>query len=104
MADFEQLVDLASERLGGAALWATDDFFAPKENLLGAGPAVFVPDRYTERGKWMDGWESRRRRAPGHDWCLIRLGLAGVIRGVNVDTPPHAGQTRRAQLTFDLRR
>jgi len=96
MADFEQLVDLASERLGGSALWATDDFFAPKENLLRAAPAVFVPDRYTERGKWMDGWESRRRRVSGHDWCLIRLGLAGVIRGVDVDTSHFLGNAPQA--------
>src|SRR5213075_265331 len=65
---FTDLVDLAAERLGGRVLFANDDFFAEKENLLKAEPAVFVPDRYTDRGKWMDGWESRRRRTPGHDY------------------------------------
>jgi len=80
------LVDLASERLGGRALAASDEFFAPKENLLKPGRGVFVPDKYTDRGKWMDGWESRRKRGPGHDWCVIRLGFAGVVRGVDVDT------------------
>jgi allantoicase len=84
--DFTNLVDLAAERLGGAVLYANDDFFAPKENLLKAGAPVFVEGKYTERGKWMDGWESRRRRTPGFDWCLIRLGLAGRVRGVVVDT------------------
>jgi allantoicase len=84
--DFSNLVDLASERLGGAVLYANDDFFAPKENLLKASAPVFVEGKYTERGKWMDGWESRRRRTPGFDWCLIRLGLAGRVRGVVVDT------------------
>src|SRR5262245_44135842 len=84
--DFEQLVDLASERLGGEVLAASDDFFAEKENLIKDKPPVWDADRYTDRGKWMDGWESRRRRTPGHDWCLIRLGLPGVIRGVVVDT------------------
>lgn len=83
---FTELVDLASERLGGAVLYANDDFFAPKENLLKASAPVFVEGKYTERGKWMDGWESRRRRTPGFDWCLIRLGLAGRVRGVVVDT------------------
>src|SRR5947209_16426039 len=80
-ADFSNLVDLASGRLGGAVLYANDDFFAPKENLLKASAPIFVEGKYTERGKWMDGWESRRRRTPGFDWCLIRLGLAGRVRG-----------------------
>jgi allantoicase len=84
--DFGNLVDLASERLGGAVLYANDDFFAPKENLVKQSAPVFVEGKYTERGKWMDGWESRRRRTPGFDWCLVRLGLAGRVRGVVVDT------------------
>ena len=83
---FEQLVDLASERMGGVVLAASDDFFAEKENLIKDGAPVWDAARYTDRGKWMDGWESRRRRTPGHDWCLIHLGLPGVIRGVVVDT------------------
>jgi allantoicase len=84
--DFTNLVDLASERLGGAVLFANDDFFAPKENLVRQSAPVWAEGKYTERGKWMDGWESRRRRTPGFDWCLLRLGLAGRIRGVVVDT------------------
>src|SRR5690348_2959277 len=79
---FLELIDLASEKVGGQALAASDDFFAGKENLLKAAPAVFIPDKYTEQGKWMDGWESRRKRnlGPGndHDWCIIQLGLPGV--------------------------
>lgn len=84
--DFTELVDLASEKLGGAVLFANDDFFAPKENLLKASAPVFIEGKYTDRGKWMDGWESRRRRTPGFDWCIIRLGLPGIIRGIVVDT------------------
>ena len=84
--DFTELIDLASERLGGAVLYANDDFFAPKENLLKASTPVFLEGEYTDRGKWMDGWESRRRRTPGFDWCIIRLGLPGIIRGIVVDT------------------
>jgi len=84
--DFTELVDLASEKLGGAVLVTNDDFFASKDNLLKPSAPIFVEDKYTDRGKWMDGWESRRRRTPGHDWCIIRLGLAGIIRGVVVDT------------------
>ena len=83
---FTDLIDLASERLGGHAVVASDEFFASKENLVRAGRAVFIPDKYTEYGKWMDGWESRRKREPGNDWCIIALGRPGLIRGVNVDT------------------
>jgi allantoicase len=93
---FQNLVDLAAERLGGNVVWATDDFFAPKENLLKPGRGEFIPGKYTERGKWMDGWESRRKRTPGHDWCIVRLGLAGVIRGVDVDTNHFLGNAPKS--------
>ena len=86
MSDFTALVDLASERLGGAVLAANDDFFAPKENLIKAARPVWIEDRYTDRGKWMDGWETRRRRQPGHDWAIVRLGFPGTIHGFIVDT------------------
>jgi allantoicase len=85
------LVDLAAARVGGKAVAANDEFFAPKENLLRPGRGLFIPDKYTARGKWMDGWETRRRRIPGHDWCVIRLGMAGRIRGVDVDTHHFVG-------------
>src|ERR1700687_2097 len=86
MEDFTHLADLASERLGGEVLLANDQFFAPKENLLKESKPVFLEGKYTDLGKWMDGWETRRRRTPGHDWCIVRLGLPGIIRGIVVDT------------------
>jgi allantoicase len=86
MKDFTQLADLAAGRLGGRVLEASDDFFAPKENLIKQSSPVFIEGKYTSRGKWMDGWESRRRRTPGYDWCVLRLGLPGIIRGIVVDT------------------
>lgn len=96
-ATFTGLVDLADERLGGRALVANDEFFAPKENLLKPGRGEFDPSAYTDRGKLMDGWESRRRREPGHDWCIVQLGVAGVVRILDIDTnhflgnqPPYA--------------
>src|SRR2546430_11065948 len=85
-AAFSGFIDLASARVGGVALLANDEFFAEKENLLKPGRAVFIPDKYTERGKWMDGWESRRRRTPGNDWCVIQLGLRGIVKHVDIDT------------------
>ena len=79
-------VNLAEESLGAKVLDATDDFFAEKENLIKPGRGIFIPDKYTENGKWMDGWESRRKRTHGHDFATLRLGLAGAIRGIDIDT------------------
>lgn len=88
--DFSDLIDLASEKLGGSVLYANDDFFAPKENLLKHAEAIWIEGKYTDLGKWMDGWETRRRRSPRldekFDWCIIRLGMPGKIKGVVVDT------------------
>jgi allantoicase len=91
-----ELLDLAAKRLGGMALAANDEFFASKERLLEPAAAVFLPDRYSDRGKWMDGWETRRRREPGHDWCLVRLGVPGVVHGVVVDTAHFKGNHPQA--------
>ena len=89
--EFTDLIDLAAERLGGRVLAANDEFFAPKENLLKASAPVWIADKYTDVGKWMDGWETRRRRTPGYDWCIVKLGLPGIIRGVIVDTAHFKG-------------
>ena len=88
---FTELVDVTAERLGGSVLLANDEFFAPKENLLKPEKPVWREGEYTDRGKWMDGWETRRRRVPGHDWCLIRLGVPAVVHGVVVDTSHFKG-------------
>ncbi len=89
--EFTNLADLASARVGGRAIATNDDFFAPKSNLVKPEPAVWIPDKYTSKGKWMDGWESRRRRVPGHDWCIVQLGMRGIVHGVNVDTSHFTG-------------
>ncbi len=86
MSNFRDFLDLASERLGGSVLYATDDYFAEKENLLKPSKAIWKEHEYTDRGKWMDGWESRRKRVAGYDYAIVRLGLRGVVRGVVVDT------------------
>jgi allantoicase len=84
--DLSTLVNLADERLGAVALLANDEFFAAADNLVKPAAPIALPDRYADRGKWMDGWETRRRREPGHDWCLLRLGLPGLVRAIEVDT------------------
>lgn len=86
LLELQQYIDLASERVGGTVLFANDEFFAPKENLVRAPAPVFAPHEYTDRGKWMDGWESRRKRIAGHDFCILRLGLPGIIKGLIIDT------------------
>jgi allantoicase len=88
---FAGYIDLASAAVGGAALAASDDFFASKDNLVKPSAAAFDPTTYTERGKEMDGWESRRKRVPGHDWCTVRLGIPGRIVGVDIDTSHFLG-------------
>ncbi len=90
-AGFNGLVDLAGSLIGGKALATSDDFFAGMANLLLPGRAQYVPDKYTERGKWMDGWESRRKRGPGHDWCLIELGVPGTVLAFDIDTQHFVG-------------
>lgn len=89
--DFVKLVNLASSRLGAQAIFATDDFFADKQRLVDDAPPQWKEGVYDENGKWMDGWESRRKREEGHDFCVIRLGLPGKIVGVDIDTAHFTG-------------
>jgi len=85
-ASFTGLIDLAAADLGGRVVGVSDDFFAEAANLLQPSRAVFIPDKFTERGKWMDGWESRRKRSAGHDWCILELGAPGEVLGLDIDT------------------
>jgi allantoicase len=86
LPDFTWLPDLALRPLGGAVIWANDEMFAEKDNLINPGPAGYQPATFGHRGQVYDGWETRRRREPGHDEAIVRLGVPGVIRGVVVDT------------------
>ncbi len=84
--NFEQYVNLADPKLGAEAIFATDDFFADKSRLIRTEAAEWKEDLYDDNGKWMDGWESRRKRSEGYDFCVVRLGLAGTIAGLDIDT------------------
>ena len=84
--DFTRLPDLASRRLGGSVVHANDELFAERENLIRPEAPAYSPATFGHRGQVYDGWETRRRREPGHDHAIIRLGLPGVVRGVVVDT------------------
>jgi len=84
-------VQLEQPRLGSRVTYATDEFFGAKERLIDPAEPVFIADKYDDHGKWMDGWESRRKRVPGHDYCVIRLGVPGIVHGFNVDTSHFTG-------------
>ena len=88
---FHQWIRLEQPRLGTKVVFATDDFFAEKSRLIDPGAPVFIADKFDDNGKWMDGWESRRKRVRGHDYCVIRLGVPGVIRGLDIDTSHFTG-------------
>uniref|UniRef100_A0A0C9RL28 Allantoate amidinohydrolase n=1 Tax=Fopius arisanus TaxID=64838 RepID=A0A0C9RL28_9HYME len=89
--DFLELDEVASEKSGGKILFATDDWFAAAENLLKDGEPEWKEDVFTEFGKWMDGWETRRKRCAGHDWAIIGLNQPSIIRGFCADTAYFTG-------------
>ncbi len=89
-------INIASAGLGARAVSATDEFFAPLARMLADSPAVFYPDKYDDNGKWMDGWETRRRRGGGHDHAIIALAAPGRIHGFDVDTSHFTGNNAPA--------
>jgi len=87
----ERLTDLASRALGGSVVYASDELFAERENLIRPEPPIFDASTFGHKGKVYDGWETRRRRDPGHDVAIVRLGAPGVIRAVVIDTAYFTG-------------
>ena len=85
------LIDLAQPRLGSRMVFSTDDFFAPMDRLIDPAPPVFFPDRYDDHGKWMDGWETRRKRTAGYDHAVLSLGVLGRVRLLDIDTSHFTG-------------
>lgn len=90
-SDFAVLPDLASRQLGGSVVFANDELFAEKENLIKPEAPAFAAGTFGHKGKVYDGWETRRRREPGHDHAIVRLGSPGVVHGVVVDTAHFRG-------------
>jgi allantoicase len=83
--------NLADPRLGAKVVFATDDFFADKARMISPADPVFIPGKYDENGKWMDGWESRRKRVPGHDWAIVKLARPGTVEAIEIDTRHFTG-------------
>ena len=84
-------INLAQASFGASVIEATDEFFGAKENLLNDSDPVFIPGKFTDQGKWMDGWESRRKRHEGYDYCVVKLGVPGIIRHIDIDTRHFTG-------------
>jgi allantoicase len=86
-ADFtRRYINLAQPALGADVISASDEFFGSRDRLIKPETAVFLPDEYDDHGKWMDGWETRRKRHEGFDHCILKLGMPGLIRGFDIDT------------------
>ena len=85
------LIDLAQSRLGSKIVYKTDEFFAPAKRIINAWPPVFKEGVFDKHGKWMDGWETRRKRSKGHDYLILKLGKPGKIYKVDIDTSYFSG-------------
>jgi len=94
-ADFPEFarryVNLASADFGAKVLKCSDEFFASADRMLQSSEPVFIVGKFDDHGKWMDGWETRRKRVAGHDTAVVRLGMPGVIHGVDIDTSHFTG-------------
>lgn len=107
LPEFTHLINVADDRLGAKTLFASDEFFAAKERILNAEPAVFVVGKYDDNGKWMDGWETRRKRHLGNYYLIIKLARPAKIQGFDIDTShftgnyPPACQIEGVQLDKD---
>ena len=82
----QNLTNLASPKIGTKIVEVSDDFFGEASRMLDDKEPVFIEDKYDEHGKWMDGWESKRRRDGGNDWAIIELGSPGIITEIDIDT------------------
>ena len=80
------LTNLADARIGAKIMGCSDEFFAKAKRMLNADAPIFIEDKFDNHGKWMDGWETRRKRHAGYDWCIVKLGVAGKIYGLDIDT------------------
>ncbi|MDB2341782.1 allantoicase, partial [Candidatus Pelagibacter bacterium] len=94
------LIDLAQPRLGTKVIYKTDEFFASASRIIDSSPAVFKEGLFDKNGKWMDGWESRRKRTKGHDYIILRLGKPGSIKKVDVDTS-HFNGNQPAMISIE---
>ncbi|GAB3450734.1 allantoicase [Insolitispirillum peregrinum] len=96
MIVYDSALNVASAAMGAVALSASDEFFGRRDRLLSHIDPVFIPGKYDDNGKWMDGWESRRKRGPGHDWCIVRLACPALLQRADIDTSHFTGNYPKA--------
>ena len=80
------MINLADPRIGSKVIFKTDDFFAPAHRILSTKAPVFKEGLFDQNGKWMDGWETRRKRSKGYDYLILKLGKPGKIFNIDIDT------------------
>lgn len=90
-APIQQFTNLSDLRIGAEIIECSDEFFAEAKRMLQFEPPIFVEDKFDDHGKWMDGWETRRKRHAGYDWSIIKLGVAGQIKALDIDTTFFSG-------------
>ena len=95
------LIDLAQPRLGTKVVYRTDDFFAAAKRIIDPSPPIFKEGVFDKNGKWMDGWETRRKRKSGHDYLILKLGKPGRIHKVDIDTS-HFNGNQPSQVSLDV--
>ena len=81
-----KMINLADPRIGSKIIFKTDDFFAAAHRILKTDIPVFKDGLFDKHGKWMDGWETRRRRSKGYDYLVLKLGKPGKIFDIDIDT------------------
>ncbi|MGE8538719.1 MAG: allantoicase [Acinetobacter sp.] len=90
-APLQQLTNLADARIGAEIFECSDEFFAEAQRMLQFDAPVFIEDKFDDHGKWMDGWETQRKRFAGYDWAIIKLAVAGQIQALDIDTTFFSG-------------
>ena len=85
------LIDLAQSRLGSKIVFKTNEFFAPAKRIINPWPPVFKEGVFDKHGKWMDGWETKRKRGKGYDYLILKLGRPGRISKIDIDTSYFSG-------------
>ena len=78
------MIDLAQPRLGSKIVYKTDEFFAKADRIINSNEPIFIKNKFDKHGKWMDGWETRRKRGKGHDYLILKLGKPGKIYKIDI--------------------
>jgi allantoicase len=73
--------DLAALENGADIVGCSDEFYSTPRNVISPGLSRVMGE----------GWETRRRRIPGHEWLVIQLTGHAVIKMAEIDTSGYRG-------------